>query len=229
MQTPTEQFDETAVDLGIMSHVDALRTIVGDVSGLKTLDIGCGDGVIVRELRRLGAKSTGVDPLVAPGAELSLIQGYADSVPLPSAHFDLVTFIFSLHHVRSNRLSESLQEARRLLHRKGRFYVAEPLACGAFQHVIEPFHDETKVRMEAALALRKEMLGFFENRRIVHYTERRMFSNFDQFADRMIAKAGFNRYQESDVRSLEVKHRFQEIFVRCNGAFDQPVRVDFYF
>jgi ubiquinone/menaquinone biosynthesis C-methylase UbiE len=228
MRPRTEKPDETTADLGLKSHVDALQTIVGNVSGLKTVDIGCGEGLVVRELLKLGATSKGVDPLVTPG-EPSLIQGYADAVPLPSACFDLVTFIFSLHHIPSDRLSSSLKEARRLLSAKGRLYVAEPLASGLFQHVIEPFHDETKVRVEAASALHREMPSLFENRLVVHYTERRMFSDFDQFADRMIAKASFNRYQASDVRSTEVRRRFDEIFARCGGAFDQPVRVDFYF
>ena len=88
---------------------------------------------------------------------------------------DLVLFVFSLHHVPAGKLAGALAEARRVLRPSGRLYVAEPLAQGPHQYVMELFHDETAVRKPAAEALANFAAPRFPTDQISTYTDRRSF------------------------------------------------------
>ncbi len=220
-------------DLGAMSHVDALLATVGPVAGLRIIDIGCGEGRLTRALAKLGARVTGYDPFIAEteptahgAGSYRLRQAAADAIPEPDHEADLVLFVFSLHHVPAAKLAGALAEARRLLRPTGRLYVAEPLAQGPHQYIMELFHDETPVRKAAAAALVRFAVPHFAKDQIVSYTERRSFADFDSFADRMIANMRFNGYTKEAVLAPAVRRRFAETYAAHGGSFDQPVRID---
>ena len=220
-------------DLGAVSHLDALIATVGPVEGLRILDIGCGEGHLTRALAKRGAHVTGYDPFIAetelvvrgPGS-YRLAQAPADAIPEPDEETDLVLFIFSLHHVAADKLERALLEARRLLRPAGRLYVAEPLAQGPHQYVMELFHDETVVRRAAAKALARFAAPRFATDRVATYIERRSYMDFDSFAERMIANMRFNGYSREAVLAPAIRKRFAEILAAHGGAFDQPVRID---
>ncbi|MBN9004035.1 MAG: class I SAM-dependent methyltransferase [Rhizobiales bacterium] len=228
LQDSVIRTDESADSLGCLSNLEALLQIVGNVSGLDILDVGCGDGTIVRELIRLGAHATGIDPHLVPGHPAELVRASAAAIPMPSASFDVVSFVFSLHHVPRQALEASLSETRRLLREGGKLYVAEPITKGPFQYLIEPFHDETQARADAARAMRDYLQSGFGEMRTFLYTERRIFSSFEAFVARMCAKTRINEYKDHQVRTPEVRRRFDELFVRFGGTLDQPVKVSFY-
>ncbi len=220
-------------DLGARSHLDALLVTVGSVAGLHVIDIGCGDGALTRALAKLGARVTGCDPfiaespLTAQGAgSYRLVRAAADAIPEPDHAADLVLFVFSLHHVPAAKLPGALAEARRLLRPTDRLYVAEPLARGPHQYVMELFHDETAVRQAAAEALRQHARLHFPASRTLTYTEVRRFPDFDSFAERMIANMRFNGYTREAVLAPAVRRRFAEAHAAHGGRFDQPVRID---
>ncbi|WP_454917744.1 class I SAM-dependent methyltransferase [Xanthobacter sediminis] len=216
---------QSGSSLGHHSHLSALQTIVGDLRNRSVLDVGCDDGQLVLALNRLGARSIGADPHMKTGGSPSCICARAGSIPLPSGSFDLVTFIFSLHHLQEDELESGLREARRLIDTGGMLYIAEPLATGPFQSVIELFHDETQVRAVAAAALLTYAAPHFASHVTAHYIERRAFADFEEFASRMAARS-FNDYTESAIRRPEVRQRFQAVHALHGGFFDQPVRVD---
>ncbi|MFG1906810.1 class I SAM-dependent methyltransferase [Kribbella sp. NPDC048928] len=72
----------------------------------RALDIGCGEGMLARELREVVPDVTGID-LDAPSLELA--RGYGDGVsyvhgdfleyPLESASYDMIGSVATLHHV----------------------------------------------------------------------------------------------------------------------------------
>jgi ubiquinone/menaquinone biosynthesis C-methylase UbiE len=220
-------------DIGAVSHLDALLATVGPVDGLRILDIGCGEGGLTRALAKLGARVTGYDPFMAE-TELTahgvgsyrLCRAAADAIPEPDHEADLVLFVFSLHHVPGEKLKGALAEARRLLRQAGRLYVAEPLAQGPHQYVMELFHDETAVRKAAAEALARFARPLFATDQISTYTDRRSFPDFGSFADRMIANMRFNGYTREAVLAPAVRRRFAETLAAHGGRFDQPVRID---
>jgi ubiquinone/menaquinone biosynthesis C-methylase UbiE len=224
----------SAIDLGIRTHVNALLHIVGDVGGLQIVDLGCGEGHFGRELANKGARVTGIDPSIASLPKQSfasgtfrILQGSGEAVPLPAASADLVTFVFSLHHMPGAALAACLHEAIRLLRPSGRLYVAEPLAEGPLHYLTMPFHDETQVRANALSAL-AELRSECETKDLFLYCERRVFANFDAFAQRMIANMRFNDYDAKQVTNPHVIGRFNELFIQNGGNFDQPVLVNVY-
>lgn len=225
--------ESSILDLGALSHLDALLATVGPVAGLRIVDIGCGEGHLTRALAKLGARVTGYDPFIAEteltehgAGSYRLTKAAADAIPEPDHEADLVVFIFSLHHVPGTRLEGALAEARRLLRPSGRLYVAEPLAHGPHHYVIELFHDETAVRKAAAEALARCAGPHFPTDKILTYTDRRSIPDFDTFAQRMIANMRFNGYTKEAVLAPAVRRRFAETHATNSGAFDQPVRID---
>jgi ubiquinone/menaquinone biosynthesis C-methylase UbiE len=222
-------------ELGRMSHLDALLAAVGPIAGLAIADIGCGEGALDRELAARGAIVTGYDPFMAPTARApqgagswQLVQAAADAIPAPDRVFDLTLFVFSLHHVPRAKLAGALAEARRILRPGGRLYVAEPLAQGPHQHIVELFHDETAVRAAASAALARHVAPAFAHERLLSYVDVRRYADFDNFAERMIANMRFNGYTEEAVLAPEVRSRFAETVAIHRGEFDQPVRVNLY-
>ena len=220
-------------DLGAVSHLDALLATVGPVDGLRILDIGCGEGHLTRALAKRGARVTGYDPFIAEtelieygAGSYRLAKAPADAIPEPDHEADLVLFVFSLHHVPADKLERALAEARRLLRPAGRLYVAEPLARGPHQYVMELFHDETAVRRAAAQALARFAAPRFGTDRIATYIDRRRYVDFDSFAERMIANMRFNGYSRESVSAPAVRRRFAETLAAYGGALDQPVRID---
>ena len=220
-------------DLGAKSHLDALLATVGTVEGLGVIDIGCGEGQMARALAKLGADVTGYDPFIE-GTEpavhgagrVRLVRASADAIPEPDQSADLVLFIFSLHHVPGTKLQGALAEARRILRPSGRLYVAEPLAQGPHQYVMELFHDETAVRKAAAESLAHFARPRFAIDDISTYADMRRYATFDAFAERMIANMRFNGYSKEAVLAPAVRRRFDETCAVNGGKFDQPVRVD---
>jgi len=112
--------------------------LVGNLTGLHILDVGCGEGENSLLLATLGAKVTGID--ISPGAvalakeraHLSGLSGSTDFIcspleqaPLPEKHFDVIWGDNVLHHVLP-----VLDDSLRLLAR-----VAKP---GAQMLFIEP-------------------------------------------------------------------------------------------
>jgi len=222
-------------DLGAKTHLDALLETIGPVSGLDIVDVGCGEGHLTRALAALGARVTGCDPFVsgtdwAPhgGGSFRLVKASAEALPLPNAGTDLVLFVFSLHHVPGAKLDGALADARRVLRPSGRLYVAEPVAEGPHQYIMELFHDETSVRRAAAEALARSAKPNFAGDYVSRYIDARRFEDFDDFAGRMIANMRFNGYTKDAVLAPAVRERFAKTFAAHGGKFDQPVRIDYF-
>jgi SAM-dependent methyltransferase len=223
----------SVADLGVKSQLDALLVTIGPVAGLRVIDIGCGEGGLTRALAKLGAQVAGCDPLIS-GTELTalgdgsfrLTKAAADAIPEPDHAADLVLYVFSLHHVPGERLEAALAEARRLLRPSGKLYVAEPLAQGPHQHIMELFHGETAVRKAAVDALARFARPRFATEQILTYTDVRTFPDFDAFAESMIANMRFNGYTREAVLTPAVRRRFDEANAMHCGKFDQPVRIN---
>jgi len=89
------------IDWGIWQTPESELEVLGDVSGLDIVDLGCGTGYFCAWLARRGARVVGIDPTPAQlatarrmqeqtGLEFPLVEAYAEDVPLPDRSFDLV-------------------------------------------------------------------------------------------------------------------------------------------
>jgi SAM-dependent methyltransferase len=103
---------------------ELVREAVGDVRGLRLLDVGCGTGLQLRLFAELGAVAVGLEP--APemlarargrlGGEAYLVQGRAEALPFRDGAFDVVALITSLEFVADARAA--LAEAARVCRRR---------------------------------------------------------------------------------------------------------------
>ena len=85
---------------GIWGIPESELHVLPDVSGLDTIELGCGTGYVSAWLARQGARPVGIDNSPAQlasahrfqaefGLEFPLLLGNAETVPLPDASFDL--------------------------------------------------------------------------------------------------------------------------------------------
>jgi SAM-dependent methyltransferase len=86
---------------GMFAVPEAEVAVLGDVSGLDVVELGCGTAYFSAWLARRGARAVGVDPTPAQlatarrlmdetGIEFPLVEAPGEAVPLPDASFDLV-------------------------------------------------------------------------------------------------------------------------------------------
>lgn len=130
-----------------MFHVpDSELNVLGDVTGLDCVELGCGTAYVSAWLAKRGARVVGVDPTKAQldtarrlmdetGIRFELIEAPGESVPLADASFDLV---HSEHGAATWADPHKwIPEAARLLRPGGRlvFLHSTPLACICFRDV----------------------------------------------------------------------------------------------
>jgi SAM-dependent methyltransferase len=132
-----------------MFHVpESELNVLGDVSGLDCVELGCGTAYISAWLAKRGAHVVGVDPTRAQldtarrlmketGIEFELVEAAGEGVPLPDSSFDLA---HSEHGAAAWADPRGwIPEAARLLRPNGRlvFVHTSPLAYICFPEVGE--------------------------------------------------------------------------------------------
>ena len=131
-------------------HRDQFLEIVPPASG-RTLDLGCGEGRLARDLAALGHDVVGVDvsPTMidaardaAPGMELHVAD--AAALPFPDASFGLVVAFMSFQDI--DDLRGAIREAARVLAPAGRL-------CLAIVHPVSSAGVFTEREAEAPLVI----------------------------------------------------------------------------
>jgi SAM-dependent methyltransferase len=225
-----------AEDWGYQSNTDVIDGLV-DVRNRFVIDAGCGDGKLCLALAERGARVLGIEPdpvqaeknkQAATVANVGFAQAGAGAIPVESGSVDGVFFANSLHHIPAGEYPRVFDELMRILREDAFVYVMEPIANGTHHHVMELFHDETKVRLDAYRALVELAGPKFQSMREIYYDIDRTYRNFDEFANHYTGLS-YNRYSKEAVRSSEVKRRF-EAQEDSYGSFTltQPMRVNFY-
>lgn len=206
------------------------------LQGANVVDVGCGDGWLVRLLTEKGAHVIGIEvspkhlaharSFPAVGDE-SYLQGIAEDLPLPTRSCDIVIFFNSLHHVDKAGLPKAMREAARVLKSGGILYVSEPLAEGDYFDLMKPVHDETQVRKQAQDILRlAPEFGLLVERQLTHI-DTVTFPDFMAFHDRLtsINPQVRERFmeREEDMRESFIRHGRHN--ADGSWSFDQPMRV----
>jgi SAM-dependent methyltransferase len=127
--------------------------LLGDVRGLRVLDVGCGSGENAVQLANRGAHVWALDisadlirlakrRMVVNGREsgAQFIVGSAHDLPLPNGSVDIVFGIAILHHLDLQKISN---EVHRVLRRGGRAIFQEPVRNSAlvrFVRSLIPYH-----------------------------------------------------------------------------------------
>jgi ubiquinone biosynthesis O-methyltransferase len=108
--------------------------MLGNVDGLRVLDVGCGDGELACELATRGATVTGVDSSGAmieaakyrsaqQGSDIAFQVSRAENLPFRDDEFDVVTAITILCFVKD--AAPVFREIARVLRPGGRFVIGE--------------------------------------------------------------------------------------------------------
>lgn len=187
-----------------------------DLVALSVLDIGCGAGDFLRLLLSRGADAYGleVEPdtvarAIKAGTDPSrVVLGDGRTLPFADAEFDLVTFVYSFHHVPASQSLFLLAEVARVLRPGGHILAFEPRAYGEMTEVIRPLEDETEVR-NAAQALLANPPPPFAIRSLEEYDVMRTHADADTLIRGLVAVDGARALRAADpeIRG-EVKRRF---------------------
>lgn len=117
-----------------------IAKIVNPDRGTSLLDVGCGWGLLLKELHNMGRelKLYGIDisPKMVRVAKLRLkntnnieiLEGSADKLPYKNDSFEYITCILSFHH-HPNSL-QSLKEMFRVLKPGGKVFLLDPFKSG---------------------------------------------------------------------------------------------------
>jgi len=127
--------------VSLMGFDSARRELISSANiepGHRVLDIGCGTGTLVVQLKRQygPAQVVGLDPdpkalrrarLKAVRADVSvqLDQGFANELPYKRASFDRVFSSFMFHHLNKQERENMLREVLRILKPGGSFHFVD--------------------------------------------------------------------------------------------------------
>lgn len=213
---------------------DALLEMV-PLKGKVTVDVGCGDGALVRLMTEQGAHVTGIETNPAQLAKARANQvadetyhdGIAQSLPMKDGTVDVVVFSNSLHHVPVEDQGQALAEAARVLKPGGHVFISEPLAEGSHFAVVRLVNDETFVRAKALEAIRAADRWGLEQMAETTHVQTMRITDFEAFRHRQIA-VDPTRAPVLAERTAELRAAFEQHGRKAEDGwhFDQPMRIN---
>lgn len=149
------QYDEKKAFLDSFEN-NILGRFFQELKGKKVLDVGCGTGRTISDLKKAGANVVGVDPseemLKIAKKKFSSVEMFAgeiENLPFEDESFDVVVTLFVIAHLKT--LDKAFQEIYRVLKPGGVFIVsninqkkAPVLKMGREEFVIDSFYHMPK-------------------------------------------------------------------------------------
>ncbi len=139
-----------------------IQALEGAIEPAGTIvDVGCGDGALVRHFVRLGARAVGIEvsegQLERARAQAGEGEAYyvasGETLPFADGSANAILYMKSFHHLPVPAMPLALIEAARVLAPGGRLVAIEPLPEGSFFELSRLVEDETEVRAAAYAAL----------------------------------------------------------------------------
>jgi SAM-dependent methyltransferase len=216
-------------------HLEVLRELL-PLKGARVIDVGCGDGALVRALTREGAHVTGVEideatlaPARAapPAGDERYVEARGERLPFADESADIVIYFNSLHHVPPGLQGNALLEACRVLVSDGLLCIVEPLAEGSYFELLQPIEDETAVRARAYRAVRDAIDAELAGEHELIYVVPLKFASFEDWTKHFLA-VDPARHEVLRRRRAELEERFRRLAETRDGAFRfaQPARLN---
>ncbi len=186
-----EKFD--SIEVPLHPYHASIRRL-GDVSGRRVLDAGCGDGWLSVILAKRGAVVDSFDissEAIRIARERAVVNGVGQftrfevasfyDVPFDDAAYDLVVGQAILHHLSDKR--RAAVELHRVLKPGGRAVFSEPLGNSLILErlrLLVPVRTESEARQEWRRQLKHRDLRTFEDLLVVESEEFHFFSRIDR-------------------------------------------------
>lgn len=211
-----------------MDTMGLIEQAFGLLVGKRLLDIGCGDGGLVRTLAARGVTAAGVDPAaVCLGTDGPLFKADAQALPFGDGTFDGAVFVNSLHHVPEAVMGQALAEAARVTGSGRTVAVIEPLASGRFFAALKIIEDETTIRAAAQEAVMRAVgAGVFTLAEQIDYERADAFAGIEPFLAKVMA-ADAARARVIERERAAIVSAFEAAALRDEeGRFvlEQPIR-----
>ena len=220
----------------LRKHGDVLRANIG-LSGKRILDVGCGEGSLVRLMTREGARVTGLEcsdgqinraRAAKTVCDEIYLFGYGENLPLCEESFDAVIYFNALHHVPIGSQIPALQEAHRVLKHGGFLYIQEPIAEGSYFEITRTIDDETEVRASAYRALRSVVTpGLFVEELELEYLAPISYPDVETFLERIVS-VDETRRDAVNKAEASLREGFLASAVRRDNdyCFENPARLN---
>lgn len=206
------------------------------LDGSRVLDVGSGDGALVRYMTRKGAVATGLECGEAqlakarstePEGEEVYVEGFGQNMPFEDNGFDAVIFFNSLHHIPVESMDAALSEARRMVTDGGIIYVAEPVAEGPSFELHAPVDDETEVQVYALAAVNRALSKGLIEVDVVYYDTAHYYDSYEDMREECIRIDPARAAIFDDLDDV-MRARFSTLGVleEKGYRFDQPMRVN---
>lgn len=147
-----EQYDISAIKLvspvNLFLHARRRKVLelIGDVSGKRVLDVGCGSGVFIVELAKRGAYVVGIDYsdkmleeakrqlnyFKIPSSKYTLKNADATKLPFKNGEFDVILATGLTDYLSDEQDKLFIREAKRVLAKNGKLIVSFPVAESPF-------------------------------------------------------------------------------------------------
>ena len=162
----TDQAYDVFHSRGYQRLVREFIEIVNPMEGESLLDVGCGTGAFINQLKSMLLSVTGIDlssnsisMALAASPWCSWTVGDAESLPFADKSFDILTFSGILHHLPD--LAKILGESRRVLKPGGRVFGYDPNgrnpAMWLYRSPMSPLHSRAGVTVNERLLLAEEV------------------------------------------------------------------------
>ena len=203
----------------------------------RVIDIGCGDGSLVRYMARKGAHVVGIECshlqlAAAKSAERVGGEGYVFAVgqalPFSPDFCDIAIFFNSLHHIPVAEQPRALGEAARVLRPGGLIHIVEPIAEGPYFELVRSVEDETVVRAKAYHAIGEATeRGLLTPVLEYSYLAPVTYDSFEAFYDRLLA-VDESRGPALQAQRDDLKEKFLSTAEEQDGrySFFSPFRLN---
>ena len=175
LSTPLDQIAvHAAFEAPTAVENKAILARMGDLTGKRLLDVGCGLGESSVYFALKGAKVTAVD--LSPGmvecavnlgkvhgVEIEGITQSGESLDVPAGHYDIVYIANTIHHVTDKR--QLFGQIQKALKPGGRFFSFDPLAYNPVINVYRRMATKVRTEDEAPLTFADVKLAgeYFHN------------------------------------------------------------------
>ena len=208
-----------------------------DFKDARVVDLGCGAGAISRAIAS-AHKSASVLALEVDTVQLDanlagpqlpnleFAAGGAERIPAEDESVDIVLMMMSLHHVPIGDMAQAMREVRRVLHRGGHLYVAEPPFAGAFNAIMRLIHDEREARA-AAFAELQDAVSWGGMALVAEkfFLTPLHIDDFADFEARFI-NTTHTRHRLSAAQRETVEKQLKQHMTGKGADFQRPMRVD---